>query len=77
MTLEKLTFGDVIAHSDGIIINADALKVCNYYNYYYYYFHYLLSYNVHSKIIASIQSVYIKSMFVSRKKLMTTVKQSS
>jgi len=27
MTLEKLTFGDLIAHSDAIIINADALKV--------------------------------------------------
>jgi len=27
MTLEKLTFGDLVAHSDGIINNADALKV--------------------------------------------------
>ena len=27
MTLEKLTFGDIIAHSEGIINNADALKV--------------------------------------------------
>ena len=27
MTLEKLTFGDLIAHSDAIINSADALKV--------------------------------------------------
>jgi hypothetical protein len=27
MTLDKLTFGDLIAHSDAIIVNADALKV--------------------------------------------------
>lgn len=27
MTLEKLTFGDIISHSDGIINSADALKV--------------------------------------------------
>ena len=27
MTLEKLTFGDIISHSDGIINNAEAIKV--------------------------------------------------
>lgn len=31
MTLEKLTFGDLIAHSDAIISNADALKVRGFY----------------------------------------------
>jgi len=31
MTLEKLTFGDLIAHSDAIIDSADALKVCPFY----------------------------------------------
>jgi len=30
MTLEKLTFGDLIAHSDAIINSADALKVCGF-----------------------------------------------
>ena len=27
MTLEKLTFGDIIAHSEGILNNAEAIKV--------------------------------------------------
>jgi len=49
MTLEKLTFGDLIAHSDAIINSADALKVhgfCAYISrpfcllYYYYYYYY-------------------------------------
>jgi len=33
MTLEKLTFGDLIAHSDAIINSADALKVRQFYAY--------------------------------------------
>ena len=29
MTLEKLTFGDILGVADAIILNADVLKVCH------------------------------------------------